>query len=108
MKLCFSKSRQSHWDYDIVYSPNKYRETEGIKLRLRGQSKIPKQITLSFNPIVASHWLKSYFFDRTVENSMVLKTTYLDNVFLDDAYKMTLENMKETDYYHYMVYALIA
>lgn len=77
-----------------------------LNLRLRGQSKVPKQITLSFNPIVASHWLKSYFFDREVDDSIIVKTTYKDNAFLDNAYKMTLESMKETDYYHYMVYAL--
>ena len=79
-----------------------------LNLRLRGQAKVPMQITLSFNPIVASHWLKSYFFDRDVDNCLVQKTTYKDNAFLDEAYKKTLEDMKETDYYHYMVYALTA
>jgi len=75
-----------------------------LNLRLRGQAKVPMQITLSFNPIVASHWLKSYFFDREVEDCIILKTTYRDNRFLDEAYKRTLEAMKETDYYHFMVY----
>jgi len=75
-----------------------------LSLRLRGISNIPKTITLSFNPINANHWLKAYFFDRKAEDSVILKTTYKDNQFIDDAYKRELESLREIDPYRYMVY----
>lgn len=77
-----------------------------LDLRLRGQSAVTKTIIFSFNPIYASHWIKGYFFDRQVDNCTILKTTYIDNEFLDEAYKKTLEDMKDTDPYHYMVYCM--
>jgi len=77
-----------------------------LDLRLRGQTKYPFQLTLSFNPILASHWLKSRFFDKQVDDCSILKTTYLDNNFIDDTYKKVLESYKETDPYYYMVYCL--
>jgi phage terminase large subunit len=67
-----------------------------LDLRLRGQSPIPFQITISFNPISAYHWLKSYFFDRKVDSCTILKTTYLDNRFIDDAYKGRLNALTGT------------
>jgi len=51
-----------------------------LDLRLRGFSNIPFQITVSFNPISAYHWLKSYFFDNQPSSTTVLKTTYLDRL----------------------------
>jgi phage terminase large subunit len=36
----------------------------------------------------------------------ITHTTYRDNAFLDDEYKMELERLKETDPYYYQVYAL--
>ena len=67
-----------------------------LDLRLRGQSKIPFQITVSFNPVSAYHWLKSYFIDNAPESCTVLKTTYLDNRFIDDAYRGRLEALTGT------------
>lgn len=67
-----------------------------LDLRLRGQSKIPFQITVSFNPVSAYHWLKSYFIDNKPESCTVLKTTYLDNRFIDDGYRKRLESLSGT------------
>lgn len=67
-----------------------------LDLRLRGQSKTPFQITISFNPISAYHWLKNYFFDNVVESTTILKTTYLDNRFIDEAYKARLNALTGT------------
>jgi phage terminase large subunit len=76
-----------------------------LDIRLRG-GKIPKSITVSFNPIDINHWLKKKFFDNRPDNCFVLHTTYKDNKFLDAEYKKLLEGFKETDPYYYAVYCL--
>lgn len=77
-----------------------------LDLRLRGKSKINKQITLSFNPVSSQSWLKRYFFDREPENTTIIKTTYKDNRFIDEEYKKVIEELKETDYTYYQIYGL--
>lgn len=80
--------------------------------RLRGNSKIPKCIILSFNPILRSHWIYKEFFgewqdDKTsFENDKmtILKTTYKDNIYLTEGDRQQLED--ETDPYYYQVYSL--
>lgn len=77
-----------------------------LNLRMRGESKISKQILMSFNPIHHLHWLKEYFFDNPKPNTTILHSTYKDNEFLDAEYKQELENLKEIDPYFYDVYCL--
>jgi phage terminase large subunit len=77
-----------------------------LDLRLRGHTTNYKQIMISFNPISSLHWLKTVFFDNHKENTTVSHSTYLNNLFIDDAYRQVLEDMKDQDEYYYMVYAL--
>ena len=77
-----------------------------LDLRMRGQSEIGYQITLTFNPISELHWIKKLFFDIGKEDAYILKTTYQDNLFLDERYKQTLEDLKNQDYQYYRIYAL--
>lgn len=77
-----------------------------LDLRMRGQSKIGYQMTITFNPVSELHWLKKSFFDIGRPDSFVLKTTYLDNEFLDDKYVNTLMELKNQDYQYYRIYAL--
>jgi len=77
-----------------------------LNLRLRGRAVDHKQITLSFNPISALSWLKSYFFDNPRENALILKTTYKDNSFLDESDIAEIESLKEIDPIYYKVYGL--
>ena len=65
---------------------------EQLDLRLRGESKYIKQITLTLNPISEQHWIKRVFFDDPIDGVFTLKTTFLDNSFIDDEYKMVMEN----------------
>lgn len=71
--------------------------------RIRGNP----QITLTYNPIIQSHWLKKRFHDTPNERVAIFHTTYLDNLqhigqkFIDD-----MEWYKENDYEHYRVYGL--
>lgn len=76
-----------------------------LDLRLRNR-KGNSQLTLSFNPVSALHWLKRRFFDTPPPNAAVLKTTYRDNRFLKEDYKALLEGYRETDPYYYSVYCL--
>lgn len=80
--------------------------------RLRGISDVPKRITLSFNPILQTHWIYREFFGRWDDTKdiyndghlLIVKSTYKDNHFLteDDIY--ALEH--EADRYFYEVYTL--
>lgn len=77
-----------------------------LDLRLRGKTPWPLQITMTFNPISALSWLKSFFFDMPKENCIVHKSTYKDNRFLDDEYKKVIEDLKNQDHTYYQIYGL--
>ncbi len=77
-----------------------------LDLRLRGKTPYPLQITLTFNPISAMLWHKVYFFDNPKDNTVILKTTYLDNKFLDDEYKQVINNLQHEDTTYYNIYGL--
>lgn len=79
-----------------------------LNLRLRGRSKLPKHIMLSFNPIDTDSWLKKRFFDEMLDQGKgyVCESTYKDNRFLDPEYKAQLEGLQNVDWYYYQVYAL--
>lgn len=79
---------------------------EQLDLRLRGVTKYTKQIILTLNPISEQHWIKRVFFDDPIEGCFTLKTTFLDNAFIDDDYKMVMENKKKTNPRYYNIYAL--
>ena len=90
---------------------NSYKE---LTKRLRGDSdfKGNKRITISFNPILKSHWIYSEFFQNWEDDKKeyhddsisILKTTYKDNKFLTADDIASLEN--ETDPYYYNVYTM--
>jgi phage terminase large subunit len=77
-----------------------------LDLRLRGKTQWPLQITMTFNPVSALSWLKSFFFDAPKENCIIHKSTYKDNRFLDDEYKKVIEDLKNQDYTYYQIYGL--
>jgi phage terminase large subunit len=79
-----------------------------IKLRLRGKAKVKKQITATFNPISALHWAKKYFFDIPLpgDKCSILKTTYVDNPFLDPEDIEEIERIKDEDPVYWKVYGL--
>ena len=72
----------------------------------RGNTGALKQITLTFNPISEQHWIKKVFFDDPIQGVFTLKTTYLDNYFIDDEYKLVMENKRKTNPRYYSIYAL--
>ena len=79
---------------------------EQLDLRLRGNFGCLKQIILTLNPISDQHWIKRIFFDDPIDGVFTLKTTYLDNSFIDDEYKMVMNNKKKSNPRYYNIYAL--
>lgn len=79
-----------------------------------GDPKVPKRMTLSFNPIIQSHWIYEDFFGKIAwadeqtqyqgAGLSILKTTYKDNRFLTPEDVFDLEN--EADQYYRDVYTL--
>ncbi|SMG51680.1 PBSX family phage terminase large subunit [Dethiosulfovibrio salsuginis] len=77
--------------------------------RLRGLLDNPNlyyQITFTFNPVSASHWIKRKYFDITSPDIFTHHSTYLDNRFIDEAYHRRMELRQVQDPDGYRVYGL--
>lgn len=84
-------------------------DVEILDDRLRGELTNPNmyyQITLSFNPVSASHWIKARFFDIQSDAVFISHSTYLDNRFIDTAYHERMRLRSEIDPEGYQVYGL--
>ena len=84
-------------------------DVEILDDRLRGELDNPSlfyQITFSFNPVSASHWIKARFFDYKSEDIFINHSTYLDNAYIDPAYHRRMMTRKEVDPEGYKVYGL--
>lgn len=83
-------------------------DLEIIDDRLRGElpPNLYYQITMTFNPVSATHWIKSAFWDSQDPNIFKCHTTYLDNKFIDKQYAERMERRKLTDPQGYKIYAL--
>lgn len=79
---------------------------EQLDLRLRGVNRVGHQLTMMFNPISELHWIKKRFFDVGVNDCFIMKSTYKDNSFLDEAYIRKLEGLEQQDYQYYRIYTL--
>jgi phage terminase large subunit len=85
-----------------------------LKRQRGGSEDTPKRLTLSFNPILRSHWIFIEYFsdigwtddqkEYTGDGLTILKTTYKDNCFLTTQDHADLEG--EKDEYFYNVYTL--
>ena len=101
-------------DYMWLEEPTELSQDEFdmIDLRLRGrelEGGRTRQIILTFNPIDRNHWLHDRFFNEddtpiADENTVVQHYTYLDNQFVDAAYKRMLESIPDKNRYN--VYTL--
>lgn len=77
--------------------------------RLRGKLPNPNlyyQITCTFNPVSAAHWIKRKYFDTVHEDIYTHHSTYLQNRFIDDAYHRRMMLRKRQDPDGYQVYGL--
>lgn len=62
------------------------------------------QITMTFNPISATHWIKGRYFDRRDPDVLAHHSTYLTNRFIDDGYRRRMERRKLEDPEGYRIY----
>lgn len=76
--------------------------------RLRGilPDHLYYQITLTFNPVSANHWIKRRFFDTPSEDVFTHRSTYLENRFIDEAYHRRMLRRRAEDPEGYRVYGL--
>lgn len=77
--------------------------------RLRGildNQNLFYQMTMSFNPVSAAHWIKGRYFDVRDSDVLAHHSTYRDNRFIDDAYYRRMERRKIEDPEGYRVYGL--
>ena len=83
-------------------------DLEIIDDRLRGELPPGQfyQIRLTFNPVNKNHWIKKVFFDIPDENVLTHHSTYLQNRFIDEAYKARMERRKIVDPEGYQIYGL--
>lgn len=77
--------------------------------RLRGNldnSELYYQMTFSFNPVSASHWIKRKYFDIDNADIFTHQSTYRDNRFIDAAYYKRMELRRLQDPEGYRIYGL--
>lgn len=77
--------------------------------RIRGELDNPElyyQMTFSFNPVSAQHWIKRKYWDYASEDIFKCHSTYLDNRFIDEAYHKRMLMRKEQDPDGYRIYGL--
>jgi phage terminase large subunit len=81
---------------------------EIIDDRLRGELPPGQfyQIRMTFNPVNKNHWIKKVFFDIPDENVLTHHSTYLENRFIDAAYRARMERRKLVDPEGYQIYGL--
>lgn len=83
-------------------------DLEIIDDRLRGE--LPEgqfyQIRLTFNPVSQTHWIKRVFFDISDPNVLTHHSTYLNNRFVDEAYRARMERRRLIDPEGYQIYGL--
>ena len=61
------------------------KDFDQLNLRLRGITDNYKQIICTFNPMDATHWLKTLM-DRKSDNLLAMQTTFYNNMFIDREY----------------------
>jgi phage terminase large subunit len=81
---------------------------EIIDDRLRGELPPGQfyQIRCTFNPVNKNHWIKKVFFDMPDANVLTHHSTYLQNRFIDAAYRARMERRKLVDPEGYQIYGL--
>jgi len=83
-------------------------DLEIIDDRLRGELPAGQfyQIRMTFNPVSKNHWIKKVFFDIPDKNVLCHHSTYLDNRFIDEAYRHRMDRRKQVDPEGYLIYGL--
>ena len=90
----------------IIEEATELVENDFVQLNLRLRSKKKnQQIHIMFNPISKVNWVYKLFFEKKYNEALIVKTTYKDNTFLPESYIESIENLKETNYPMWEIYA---
>ena len=83
-------------------------DVEIIDDRLRGELPPGQfyQIRMTFNPVNKNHWIKRVFFDIADPNVLTHHSTFINNRFIDEAYRARMERRKLVDPEGYRIYGL--
>ncbi len=106
------KIKSSEWNYIWLEEANEFNWEDFIvcKTRLSGKTTkdIPNQIFMSLNPNDELIWVnqKLIMSQAYKDNITVIKSSYLDNPFLDDEYISDLEGLKAEDPNYWRIYGL--
>jgi len=101
------KIKSTEFNYLWLEEANEFTYPDYITLLTRLSGKINageiNQIFLSYNPN-ETNWISEKLTPQ--ENCQLIKSTYLDNPFLDEEYIQTLKDLKKQDLNFYKIYAL--
>jgi phage terminase large subunit len=94
--------------WEEVYEIEKESDFDTVDESIRGEMPegLWKQLTLTYNPWVNSHWTKERFWDNTDPNAFTLTTTYKCNEWLDDQDRSKIEALATTNPERYKVVGL--
>lgn len=79
---------------------------ESIRGAIPEETKLFKQLTLTFNPWNEHHWLKERFFDTKSDDILAMTTNYMCNEWLDKRDLALFEEMKQNRPKRYKVAGL--
>lgn len=85
--------------FEEVFEIENEKDFEVVDESIRGNmpNGLWKQLTLTYNPWVSSHWTKERFWDNTDPQAFTLTTTYKDNEFLDQQDINKIEGLRATN-----------
>lgn len=91
-----------------AYEIDEEKDFDTLDESIRGEMPdgLWKQLTLTYNPWVNSHWTKKRFFDNSDPNAFTLTTTYKCNEWLDDGDRSKIEDLQRTNPARYKVVGL--
>lgn len=95
------KKRGTKRDYLWINEANELDEEDFKQLRIRTINNI----FFDYNPSFSKHWIYD-FQDAMKDDSIIIRSTYLDNPFLEPTVKAEIENLKKLNSNDYNVYAL--
>jgi phage terminase large subunit len=102
------KIRSAEFNYVFLEEANEFTYLDFMTLWMRmsapTQDDQPNRMYLALNPSEEFSWINQKLIHW--DNVQVIRSTYLDNPFLSEVYKKTLEDLKELDPELYQIYAL--
>lgn len=83
------------------------KEYDQLNLRMRAGTDY-NQLIVAYNPVSPTNWVYARFHKGNIDinTTLVLKTTYIDNRFLDEQYKAAIESYKHTNPVMWSIYGL--